>query len=510
MTDAQGRGLDEVEVSVYRNVGGSWAWVKDVATDADGLYDVPVIAGEYRLSFTEYDNRLREWWNDAETLATATSVVVAAGADRTGINAQLADGGVVTGTVTYPQQVTGWRSTVTLFDATTGAWAGQAAVDAHQNRYRIEDLPSGTYRAQFSRTSGFDTAEGQFWNGRTENQGPGTQTFAVTEGATTPDVNATLVDGGILTGLVQNGQGNPLEGCKVSAYTLDGALVTRESRYTGADGTFRVRGLTTGSYRLRVFDGECGFTTRYYDGAGQTSTTAANAVAVAATRATSTAVPQPLVVPTGAPVANTALPTVTGTPEVGRTLTAGTGTLEPVRRPVVRLPVARRRRPDRGRGVADVRRCRRATRARGSRCGSPRRGRTPPTASRPRPRPRRSPAAQPPITNNGVPIDQRHDAGGGPGADLDPRHLVAAERRPHVRPAVDGRRRGHPGGDGCRLHRAAGRPGQGAPAPGDGEPHRVHARYGDLGRHLSGHARHDHQQRAARPSATPPRTWGRR
>ena len=329
VTDAQGRGLDGVEVSLYRNVGRSWTWVNDVGTDADGLYDVPVTAGEYRLSFTEYDNRLREWWNDAETLATATSVVVAAGADRTGINAQLADGGVVTGTVTYPQQVTGWRSTVTLFDATTGAWAGQAAVDAHQNRYRIEDLPTGSYRAQFSRTPGFDTAEGQFWSGRTENQGPGPQTVAVTEGTTTPGVNATLVDGGILTGLVRDGQGNPLEGCKVSAYTLDGALVTRESRYTGADGTFRVRGLTTGSYRLRVFDGECGFTARYYDGAGQTSTTAANAVAVGATRATSTAVPQPLVVPTGAPVANTALPTVTGTPEVGRTLTAGTGSWNP-------------------------------------------------------------------------------------------------------------------------------------------------------------------------------------
>ena len=269
VTDAQGRGLDDVEVSVYRNTGGTSGWERDVATDADGLYDVPVLAGEYRLSFMEYDNRLREWWNDADTLQTATSVVVTAGADRTGIDAQFADGGVVTGTVTYPQQVTGWSSTVTLLDGSTGAWVGQATVDAHQNRYRIEDLPSGTYRAEFSRRSGFDTAEAEFWNDRPEHQGPGTQTFAVTEGATTPDINATLAGGGILTGTVQNGQGTPLEGCKVSAYTLNGALVTRESRYTGADGSFRVRGLTTGSYRLRVFDGECSFATHYYDGVGR-------------------------------------------------------------------------------------------------------------------------------------------------------------------------------------------------------------------------------------------------
>ena len=86
VTDAQGRGLDGVEVSLYRNVGGTWSWQKDVATDADGLYDVPVPAGDYRLSFAEFDNRLFEWWNDAETLATATSVTVA-GSNVTGISA---------------------------------------------------------------------------------------------------------------------------------------------------------------------------------------------------------------------------------------------------------------------------------------------------------------------------------------------------------------------------------------------------------------------------------------
>ena len=325
VTDAQGRGLDGVEVSLYRNVGGTWSWQKDVATDADGLYDVPVPAGDYRLSFAEFDNRLFEWWNNAETLATATSVTVA-GSNVTGISPQLADGGIVTGSVTYPQQVSGWSSTVTLYDATTGEWVGEADVDAHQNRYRIDRLPTGSYRAEVSRTPGFDTAEGQFWNGRTENQGPGTQTIAVAEGATTPSINATLVDGGILTGTVQNGQGTPLAGCKVSAYTPTGSLVTRESRSTGPDGTFRVRGLTSGSYRLRVFGGECGFTTRYYDGVGQTTANAVNAVVVGATRAASTAVPQPLVVPTGAPVANTALPAVSDTtPEVGQQLTAGTG-----------------------------------------------------------------------------------------------------------------------------------------------------------------------------------------
>ena len=166
MRRRESRGLDGVEVSLYRNAGGSWRWQRDVATDADGLYSIPVVAGEYRLSFSDFDNSwLFEWWNDADTLATATSVVVA-GSNRTGIDAQLADGGVVTGAVTYPQQVTGWSSTVTLFDATTGEWAGQADVDAHQNRFRIDDLPTGTYRAEFSRAPGFDTAEAEFWNDR--------------------------------------------------------------------------------------------------------------------------------------------------------------------------------------------------------------------------------------------------------------------------------------------------------------------------------------------------------
>jgi hypothetical protein len=158
------------------------------------------------------------------------------------------------------------------------------------------------------------------------------QTFVLAPGASRSGVSAVLVEGGRLTGRVRDTSSNPVAGCTVTAYTSSGAFVSRSSRPSGADGTYAVPGLTTGSYLLRLIGGGCGSTTAYYDGAGTVSPSAGSAVPVSATRGTSTAVPQDLVIgpPDAPPMVNTSPPTVSDTtPDVGQVLTATSGAWTP-------------------------------------------------------------------------------------------------------------------------------------------------------------------------------------
>ena len=199
----------------------------------------PCPPGEYRCRSADFDNRLFEWWNDAERSPTATSVDVA-GSDVTGISPQLADGGVVTGAVTYPQQVNGWSSTGHCYNTTTGEWAGQANVDAHQNRYRIDELPTRTYRAEAPRTRRH--RRGAVLDDRPEQPGPGTQTVAVTEAPRHPTStrrSPTAASSPARPERPGHARSRAAEGQRLHPRRRPRDA---ESRPTGADGTFRVSG----------------------------------------------------------------------------------------------------------------------------------------------------------------------------------------------------------------------------------------------------------------------------
>ncbi|WP_310529459.1 carboxypeptidase regulatory-like domain-containing protein, partial [Nocardioides sp.] len=326
-----GGAIEDGSVDFYRQLSdGSYSYVDSDNTDADGAYRAFLPSGTYKLRFSGYDNRVSEWWNNASSQAAATSVTLTS-ADVPGIDAVLDDGATVTGTVTFAQRRSGWDSNVQVYDAVSGAFAGSAAVNAHTNAFSISNLPPGTYRAQFARTATYELAEAQFFNAKSENLGlASSETFVLGAAATRAAVNAVLVEGGRLTGVIQDAAGLPLADCIVTAYTNDGSLVSRTSRSSAADGSFAVPGLTTGSYFLRTSNGGCGSTTMYYDGVGSMSTVAGNATGVNATRGVSTAVPQTLVIGGLDPVVNTALPTVSDTtPVVGQLLTSTPGSWNP-------------------------------------------------------------------------------------------------------------------------------------------------------------------------------------
>ncbi|GAA1925284.1 carboxypeptidase regulatory-like domain-containing protein [Nocardioides marmoribigeumensis] len=298
-------------------------------TDADGKYLFDLPPGTYKLQYATSDNRVSEYYNNAATAAAAQTVTVGTAA-VTLSDVLLGDGASISGTVGFPTAPEGWASTVVVRNASTGDLVGIDSVTTTSPVYRIDSLAAGSYRVEFARGvygTNTELAEGQFWQAKSESAGVGSATpITLTATQQKTAVNATLVRGGTVTGSLRSSTvpGHALAGCVVTAYTSTGKFAERTG-YSKEDGTFRVTGLTTGGYLLRVAGGECGAGSRYYDGDGTLGVTPGDAAAKAMTRGANVALGT-VSVPAAPALQNTAAPTVTGTAKVGSTLTAKPGT----------------------------------------------------------------------------------------------------------------------------------------------------------------------------------------
>ena len=108
VTDGRGNTIENIFVQVYCPQDNAdttlWSVCYAVATDASGKYEIGGLAsGTYRVGFVDSQNPPRylpEYYNGASSLESAGNITVIAGATATGIDAQLATFGHITGTVT--------------------------------------------------------------------------------------------------------------------------------------------------------------------------------------------------------------------------------------------------------------------------------------------------------------------------------------------------------------------------------------------------------------------------
>ncbi|MEN3344568.1 MAG: hypothetical protein V7635_1144, partial [Arthrobacter sp.] len=175
-----------------------------------------------------------------------------------------------------------------------------------------------------NRASGSSLAEAQFYNNKPESAGvSGAQALTVGASQEVPNINASLVTGGSITGTLVDKAGKPLAHAGVYAYTRDGSLITRTGA-TDSSGRFSVRGLSTGKYFVVAQAGAD--RTKIYSG---NVATEASATPVAVTVGKTTdmgalSFGPALAALTGAPV-----PVVTGSAVAGQRLTAVPGTWGP-------------------------------------------------------------------------------------------------------------------------------------------------------------------------------------
>ena len=138
VTDANGDPVEGIQVSA-----GDFS----SSTTSDGSYLITVLfPGSYTVAFRDVDDRgyAAEWYDDANNEGSATPVEVDAGEAVVGIDAQLAEGGSISGRVTDES-----GDPLAGITAMVGGWHDQRAVTGADGSYQIRGLAADSHTVQF-------------------------------------------------------------------------------------------------------------------------------------------------------------------------------------------------------------------------------------------------------------------------------------------------------------------------------------------------------------------------
>lgn len=311
---------------VYDSEWDEWVPEPSNATETgpDGSFSLTDLrATAYRIGVDGGSEHVGEFWNDAATLADADTLPLPSGSTRSGINLRLATrphiGGLVTDGAGTP--VADVRVTLLAWDELWFEWGSVDGVPSVQTgsdgRYDLPRVPPGTYRLEFADDTGvFDQ---QYYDGA-EDVVDATD-VTVGPGASRTDVDVTLVAVGE-PGVLRNRSlptitGHPAVGAPLTADP------GRWAPGTGVD--FDYQWLVAGAPVVGATD--VTFSPRQAD-LGKTVTVRVDATREGYTSGTATSAPT-VAVGSQPAVVNTVKPAISGTPKVGRTLSATPGTWSP-------------------------------------------------------------------------------------------------------------------------------------------------------------------------------------
>ena len=262
VTDASDAPVGGVCARAYDAAGDGLNYVGDTTTDSDGNYTIGELAtGDYRIRFTPCGgNVLREWFEDAETFATATSIPVTDGSDTPDVDAQLARGGSISGRVLNPP---GDDSNVCVDVYGADEFISDFTQVVSPGDYTFGGLETGQYLVEFNACGSGATAAREYYpdKGARSEAVP----VSVTAGSDTPGIDAQLEKGATISGPLSADLPTPGPpffvlpcGGQVTALNADGHEVDAVSfdfgsmGGSGHDTTYKVQGLKPGNdYVLR-------------------------------------------------------------------------------------------------------------------------------------------------------------------------------------------------------------------------------------------------------------------
>lgn len=249
---------DPIEGICVRVYDGSHDWLGSGETDASGNYDVGGLGtGDYKVRFDDCNGSpayFSEWYDDQPDFDSADSVTVIEHEKTGGVDAALALGGIISGTVTDENTGDPLEGIcVTVYDSSYG-WSGSGHTNA-SGAYSVGGLPTDDYKVRFRDCNDPRTYLTEWYDDQPD-FGPA-DAIAVTEKEKTGDIDAALTVGGTINGTVTDeNTGDPLGGICVSV--SDGSSV---SVVTDGAGNYNVGRLPTGDYAVRF--AECTYPWAY-------------------------------------------------------------------------------------------------------------------------------------------------------------------------------------------------------------------------------------------------------
>ena len=246
-----------------------------VMTNASGEYTIPnLTVGEFRVIFSPSfggGNYVTQYYNGKSNFSEADLVSVTAGATHSGIDAQLVEGGGISGRVTKEVGGAAIEGIQVCAQPVSGMGFGNCAPTNSSGEYRISGLAISSYKVEFrggqvcNPTCKQLNYVTQYYNGKSffseANSVP------VTVGNPTPGIDAKMVEGGGISGKVTKEVGGAaIAGLQVCANPVSG--MGGNCATTNASGEYTIPGLAAGEYKVVFapsFSGSS-YATQYYNG----------------------------------------------------------------------------------------------------------------------------------------------------------------------------------------------------------------------------------------------------
>ncbi len=276
VTDASLVGIANVTVYVYDSNDN---YVASGVTASDGTYTITGIpTGSYAVYFFPLPGSIYEsqWYSDENSFCSANMVAVTAPNTTPNINAVLAAGGSISGTVTNASAVGIAGVYVDVYDGNDNFVS--SGTTASDGTYTVGSIPTGSYSVYFSVYNSIYVSQ---WY-KNESSFASANMVAVTAPNTTPNINAVLAVGGGISGQVTNASAVGIANVEVDVYDSTDNFIT--SGFTASDGTYTLIGIPTGSYKVNFAPYSSIYVGQWYS--NQSSFASANTVAVTAPNTT--------------------------------------------------------------------------------------------------------------------------------------------------------------------------------------------------------------------------------
>lgn len=248
VTDRNDKPIENIVAILYQSDGN--LWIEDtVLTDENGNYTIrlTVPGPNYRIGFDgiSYHPELpyvTEYFDNVSDIESSQVFTFPAETTTPNINAKLDQYGTITGTVTGTNGEPLAGVFVQSYERATGMPMLSTTTDS-SGSYSLGLEPGKEFSIGFSHPS----HESEFYNNQTSVETGTPVTTPIN--SIVPNINAQLIPGPVISGIVKDNNGHPLTGIYVIAYDTAYSPNIKAMVQTDESGHYAI-GLTTGIYRL--------------------------------------------------------------------------------------------------------------------------------------------------------------------------------------------------------------------------------------------------------------------